>query len=265
MKKTLLSLLIGTLSVSSFALTKQEFIKKLPEHLKSQVKEVGPIGDGLFYVKTENSYYITSKTGEYLIPKGMTTVVKTKDNSNATAFLQEPILASLKAKAEQMQAAEKAAFKKAFEQNKEMLKEIAVKEVKGNGARTLYVFTDPKCPFCRKLDVEILPQLTNVTIYHIMRPIVEIRGHEKAAEIGANILCSANPVDALHANFSKGDSAVKVCEDTKRTAIMKKIENAKSVFEELGVNGTPTMADDEGNKLIGAVPLAQIESFLTKK
>ena len=31
----------------------------------------------------------------------------------------------------------------------------AVKDVRGNGARTLAIFSDPDCPYCLKLETEI--------------------------------------------------------------------------------------------------------------
>ena len=36
----------------------------------------------------------------------------------------------------------------------------AVKEVRGSGARTFAIFSDPDCPYCRKLEAEIKASLT---------------------------------------------------------------------------------------------------------
>ena len=37
-------------------------------------------------------------------------------------------------------------------------------EVRGNGARQLYVFSDPDCPYCKQLETE-MPKLTDVTVH----------------------------------------------------------------------------------------------------
>ena len=41
----------------------------------------------------------------------------------------------------------------------------AFTRVKGNGSRKLYLFSDPDCPYCKKLETEVLSKLDNVTIY----------------------------------------------------------------------------------------------------
>src|SRR6187455_2801009 len=40
----------------------------------------------------------------------------------------------------------------------------AIKTVKGNGKRRLAVFSDPNCPYCKRLEKE-LTKITDVTIY----------------------------------------------------------------------------------------------------
>ena len=40
----------------------------------------------------------------------------------------------------------------------------AIKVVKGNGKRTLAVFSDPDCPYCQQLEKE-LASVTDVTVY----------------------------------------------------------------------------------------------------
>ena len=48
--------------------------------------------------------------------------------------------------------------------------EDAIKTVKGSGARTLYVFSDPDCPFCTQLEKN-LANVTDVTIYTFLFPL----------------------------------------------------------------------------------------------
>jgi thiol:disulfide interchange protein DsbC len=47
----------------------------------------------------------------------------------------------------------------------------AIKTVQGTGARMLYVFSDPACQFCRRLEPE-LAKLPDVTIYTFVVPFL---------------------------------------------------------------------------------------------
>lgn len=265
MKKLILTLGILALSTSSFALTKEEFIKKVPENMKAQIKEVGPIGDGLFYVKTENNYFITSQNGDYLIPKGMTTVIRTKDNSNATEFLQKPMMENMQKKIAEMRQKDVEKFKPLFAKAWPELEKISVKEVRGNGSKLMYVFTDPKCPFCKKFDLETVSQLNDVTIYHIMRPLTMLSGHENAAQISADILCAKDPVAALHANF-KGQPVPQCTDKKKKAELNKKILDLGNKWgEQLGVMGTPTLVNAQGVRVPGALPADKVKEFLDFK
>ena len=48
--------------------------------------------------------------------------------------------------------------------------EDAIKTVKGSGARKLYVFSDPDCPYCQQLERN-LAGINDVTIYTFMMPL----------------------------------------------------------------------------------------------
>ncbi len=55
----------------------------------------------------------------------------------------------------------------------------AIKQVKGNGKRKMAVFSDPDCPFCKRLDAE-LAKVTDVTIYIFLYPIASL--HPQSAD-----------------------------------------------------------------------------------
>jgi thiol:disulfide interchange protein DsbC len=46
----------------------------------------------------------------------------------------------------------------------------AIKTVRGKGERVIAVFSDPDCPFCRRLETE-LDKLDNVTLYTFLYPL----------------------------------------------------------------------------------------------
>lgn len=63
----------------------------------------------------------------------------------------------------------------------------AIKQVKGKGERVIYLFSDPDCPYCHKLEQE-LKKIDNVTIYLFLYPIATL--HPNAVEISNKIWCS---------------------------------------------------------------------------
>ena len=81
----------------------------------------------------------------------------------------------------------------------------AIKYVKGNGERKLYVFTDPDCPYCQKLE-QYMTSIDNVTVYIFLFPLKKLHPQ---AEIAANkIWCAKNQYEAwedymLHRKLSK--------------------------------------------------------------
>jgi thiol:disulfide interchange protein DsbC len=72
----------------------------------------------------------------------------------------------------------------------------AVKDVRGNGARTLAIFSDPDCPYCLKLETEI-KSLTDITIYTFLMPIASL--HPGARSKAIAVWCSRDRVGAWRA------------------------------------------------------------------
>ena len=49
--------------------------------------------------------------------------------------------------------------------------EHSIKVVKGKGERTLIVYSDPNCPFCKKLEKELV-DIKNITVHTLLYPIL---------------------------------------------------------------------------------------------
>ncbi|HEX7233939.1 MAG TPA: DsbC family protein, partial [Nitrosospira sp.] len=49
--------------------------------------------------------------------------------------------------------------------------DLSIKAVRGNGKRKLVVFSDPKCPYCKRLEKE-LAKVTDITIYTLLYPVL---------------------------------------------------------------------------------------------
>lgn len=127
-----------------------------------------------------------------------------------------------------------------------------IKEVHGNGSRTLLVFSDPDCPYCRQLDATVRG-LKNVTIYTFMYPIDGL--HPQARQKATNVWCSADRVKNWSLAVSGGNVAnVSACATP--------LERIGAFAERNKITGTPTLLTLDGRKLPGAAPLAQIDRWL---
>lgn len=120
----------------------------------------------------------------------------------------------------------------------------------GNGDRKIYIFTDPDCPFCHQLDKELFASLNsknNVTIYHVMNPILSLHpdSHLKAGRI----LCSANPSQSWKTWQEKRE--LPNVENFDEKTCVQKVADQSIYAEIMGFDATPTIISGEGKILIG--------------
>ncbi len=132
--------------------------------------------------------------------------------------------------------------------------EQAIKVVRGNGSRKVAVFSDPDCPFCKKLEQKELAPLSDVTIYTFLYPLEGL--HPDAANKSKAIWCAPDRVKAWHdwilnGQVAKGGAS---CD----TPLEKNAELAKK----LGVTSTPTLIFADGKRMLGAYPSKEIEKAL---
>jgi thiol:disulfide interchange protein DsbC len=128
--------------------------------------------------------------------------------------------------------------------------ELAFKRVKGDGSRTLVVFSDADCPFCHRLEKEIRG-LDNVTIYTFLFPIDQL--HPDAARKSKQIWCAPDKVKAWDDYFASGklpDNKGDCADPVART---------QALGQSLRINATPTLVFADGTLIPGALPLPQIE------
>lgn len=129
----------------------------------------------------------------------------------------------------------------------------AIKHVKGNGQRVLYVFSDPDCPYCQRMEKE-MAQVNNVTIYLFLYPLTNL--HPNAEKMATQIWCSKNQYAAWE-NYLVNrvqPPAVAACP----TPIQKNLE----LGAKLNITGTPTMFLKNGNRITGATSAAQMNQLL---
>lgn len=131
--------------------------------------------------------------------------------------------------------------------------ESAIKQVKGNGSRKLAVFSDPDCPYCRKLDAE-LAKVTDVTIYTFLYPIANL--HPQAGEKVRAVWCAPDRAKAWDELIQKGTVP------QTGTKCDTPVEKIAALGAKLKVTGTPTLIFADGMRVPGMVPAAQLEKLL---
>jgi len=130
----------------------------------------------------------------------------------------------------------------------------AIREVRGTGVRAFAIFSDPDCPYCRRLEAE-MTNLSDVTIYTFLMPIDSLHPDARAKAIA--VWCAENRVSAWHALMWR-DEAVSSRE------CVHPIDRNVGLGERLGITGTPTLIAADGRVLPGAASSAQIDAWLAR-
>lgn len=126
----------------------------------------------------------------------------------------------------------------------------AIKTVRGSGERTLVVFSDPACPYCKQLEPE-LAKLTDVTIYTFLLPF-------QGAETPAAIWCAPDRQQAWQRYMSTGDRALLARSATCDHPLDRNLALARR----LDVNGTPAVIFADGSRLSGYAQAPELEARL---
>jgi thiol:disulfide interchange protein DsbC len=132
----------------------------------------------------------------------------------------------------------------------------AVKVVRGDGSRKLAIFTDPDCPFCKRLEQQSLAGIDNVTIYNFLMPLPQL--HPDAARKSQALWCAEDQSAAWRAWFFDGKLA-----DNKGEC-PNPVQRNMALGESLGISGTPALIFADGQIVSGAIPKEQIEDLLSK-
>ena len=128
--------------------------------------------------------------------------------------------------------------------------ENAITREVGKAENTLFVFTDPRCPFCKKLEAELV-KLENVRIHTFLTPLTSL--HPDAKEVSARILCAKDKAKAFEDFMLKGKeiSEPAQCQTT--------LEVNERLMTELGIKGTPTIFFENGERATGALSAEAIQ------
>ena len=122
----------------------------------------------------------------------------------------------------------------------------AIKTVKGNGKQQLAIFSDPNCPYCKKLEAE-LDKLNDVTIYTFIYPL-----KSQSIAVSKQVWCDPNQAYAWKNLLQKNVQP-------KERSCANPIERNLALGRKLGVEGTPTLIFETGFKLMGGRSAGEIQ------
>lgn len=130
----------------------------------------------------------------------------------------------------------------------------ALTTVRGNGSRTLVVFSDPACPYCQRLEGE-LARLDNVTIHTFLVPF-------QGAALPAAIWCAADREEAWRRVMRQGDPDGLARAPQPADACPHPLERNLALARRLQVRGTPTLFYADGQRSDGYADAAAIAARL---
>jgi thiol:disulfide interchange protein DsbC len=219
----LLAAVVSQWAMADAASVQSQLQKKYPALKIENIKSTempgmysGSIGDQIIY---------TGEDAEYILVGSM---IRLKDQKNLTNSL--------------MLTQNQADWKKL------PLKD-AIKTVRGNGKRQLAIFSDPNCPYCKQLEVE-LNKLNDVTIYTFVLAL-----KPQSVAPSKQLFCESDPSLAWSNLVSKG------IQPSNKKNCANPIERNLQLAKSLGVSGTPAIIFSNGTKLMGAYPAAEIEKI----
>lgn len=128
--------------------------------------------------------------------------------------------------------------------------DLAVKQVRGNGARKMAVFEDPNCGYCKQLH-KTLKDEDNLTIYTFLYPILAPDSTTKSRDVW----CAKNPAQAWSDWMVDGKTPPTAECDAPTQQVL-------ALGQKLMVRGTPAIFFQDGSRLNGAAPLEMIRSRL---
>ncbi len=128
----------------------------------------------------------------------------------------------------------------------------AFTQVRGNGKRKLVVLADPNCGYCKRFEKD-LQKLDNVTIYHLLYPILG----EDSKTKSKNIWCAKDKAKVWNDWMINGTTPPTANCDASA------VDGIVEFGKKNRINGTPTLLFTDGSRVPGAVPIAQVEKMLT--
>ena len=221
--------LLAQAAVAQEALIRKNIAERLPDFPKIDEVTKTPI-PGVYELRVGTELVYSDERGEHIIQG---TLIDTKTGVNLT-----------EARIDKLTAIDFA--------NLPLKDAIVYKQ--GNGARKLVVFADPNCGYCKKFEREIL-QVKDVTVYTFLYSILGGDSPEKSR----NIWCAKDATTVWREWMVNGAVPPRAMAQCDAGALQRNLAMGKKYR----VNGTPALVFEDGKRVPGALPPAQIEAQLT--
>jgi thiol:disulfide interchange protein DsbC len=127
----------------------------------------------------------------------------------------------------------------------------AFKIVRGKGTRQLAYFSDPRCPYCKKFDQEIV-KMDDVTVHVFLFPIIA----PDSPQLSRAVWCSPDRAKAWL------DLMLNNVVPTASGNCPNPIDQNLVLGKKLRVNGTPTLILADGQRMSGWRPAPQLSKLL---
>ena len=137
----------------------------------------------------------------------------------------------------------------------------------GKGTRKIAIFSDPDCPFCKKLDNEIFNDLAkrkdlDLTIHYFMNPLdgnPDGGPHPDARRKAKVIWCSKDPAQSWKTFVltEKLPNNAPTCKNP--------VDENKRLAERMNLNSTPTIIFDNGYVVRQIVSIDKLLEILNKR
>lgn len=232
-RNALLCLLPGLVAVNGAFAQEAGIRAKLQERIPGlgKIDEVSksPIA-GLYEVRIANDVFYVDEQGNYLIQGSL---VDTRTRIDLT----------------QARIAKLTAFDFAALPLKD-----AITWKQGSGARKLVMFADPNCGYCRRFERD-LPSLQDVTIHLFLYPVLGADSVEKSQ----NIWCAADPPKTWRDWMLDGRAPPKTAGPCDTSAL----DRIAALGRKHRVTGTPTLVLENGQRVVGAVPVGELQKHLS--
>jgi len=206
---------------------KADLKKKMPEAPIDTVRKI-PYG-GLFEVLVGGEIFYTDEKTSFIVA-GPIVDLKTKENVTETRLRQVNAIK--------------------FET---LPFDSAIKIVRGNGSRKVAIFEDPNCGYCKRFERD-LQGISDITVYVFLYPILSQDSMEKSKAIWCAPDRGKAWLDAMLRESAPGS-------DGKCTTTP--IDQNLALGQSKRINGTPTIIFENGERIPGAMQIAEFEKRLT--
>jgi thiol:disulfide interchange protein DsbC len=205
---------------------KAELKKKIPEANVDSIRKV-PYGGGLYEVVVGSEIFYTDEKVGYLV---LGTIFDMKTSENVTEL--------------RMRQLNKVAFES-------LPLEHAIKIVRGNGSRKVAMFADPNCGYCKRFERDLIG-VNDITVYLFLYPILAPDSVMKTKAVW----CAPDRGKAW-LDFMVRDMALPT-----DTSCPNPIDKILEFGKSKRVTGTPTMIFEDGERIPGAISVADFEKKL---